>query len=170
MTHIKFPHRLLLPYCCGTSLLFQKHKKPYLSGFYVGGIQCFWNGFHPWQKAKNKRLSDNIVLGSPHTCAMRPIWKQTCMPNRMARASGKYISCSMHSSCLWFLSLSISVQLLVLSLIVRARTVHTQTIPLLGRIDLMTTSSGRNQWGRGKVTLWGKQDRLWRITEPFISL
>lgn len=42
----------------------------------------------------------------------------------------------------------------VLSLMVRAKThKHTESIPPLGRIDLMTTAGGPNQWGRVKGTL-----------------
>lgn len=84
-------------------------------------------------------------------------WRQTCMPNRMAPPASKKINvllrpalCTPVVSSFILIHFNAAAAALVLSLIVRARTVHTQTISLLGRIDLMTTSSGHNRWGRGK--------------------
>lgn len=46
---------------------------------------------------------------------------------------------------------------------------YMQTFPPLGWIDLKTTSSGHNQWGRVKGTLWGNPDGPSRIERPPLS-
>lgn len=147
MSHIKSTHCLLPPCCCGTSKLsFVVSQTETLTSvdFMLGDIVSEI-AFILEKRGRKSDCQIILCLAAHVRAPCGPIWKQTCMPNRKARASRKYISCSMHFCCLWFLSLSISVQLLVLPLMVRARTVHTQTISPLGRIDLMTKSTSHNR-------------------------
>lgn len=117
-------------------------KKNFLCRFYIGVYYVSEITFILEKRKKYKWLSRNAVLffankrvpdGKMEICLLLPLSPVS--------------------------SWSISMLLLAPSLIARARTVHTQTISLLQRIDLMTTSSGHNRWGCGKGTLWGKEDR-----------
>lgn len=140
------------------SLLFHKQKSPTSVDFMLRDTS-FLKLFSLFERRKNKWLSRNVVLAGP-ACTWYSVLfgnKHACLIERLEQAENKFPAlCTPVVSGFILIHFTAAS---VLSLIVRARTVHTQTISLLGRIDLVTTSSGRNRWGRRKGTLWGKEDR-----------
>lgn len=81
------------------------------------------------------------------------------VPGKKEKATDRW-SCVSWPTCTCQEGMLGNVSGSALSVLVRAKThQHRGSIPPLGRIDLMTTAGGPNQWGRVKGTLWGNQDR-----------